>query len=169
MKKLVSTIMIVFLLLGSAYAEMPDVSRMTDDELLSAYESIKAEMESRNLRTVPERTLREGKYIIGKDIPSGNYTVICIATAGEAMGDTYGSLGNMMDALDDETDADWGDLYGSLGGLLGNSMDMTAEILGDYGDVLRSYKMKSGDSFSITLEEGTALQISDGSCTIVSE
>lgn len=168
MKKFVSTILIVLLLVGCAYAETLDVSSMTDDELLSAYESIKAEMESRDLQAVTERTLREGKYIIGKDIPAGSYAITCIGTAGEAVGDAYGSLGNMMDAFDDEGDG-FGDAFGSLGGLMGDYIDMSVEIIGDYGDVLRSYNMKNGDSFSITLEEGTALQISDGSCTIVSE
>ena len=168
MKKLVSTLLIFLLLFGYAYAETLDVSSMTDDELLSAYESIKTEMESRNLQASTERTLREGKYIIGRDIPAGNYTITCIGTSGEAVGDAYGSLGSMMDALDDEDDG-FGDAFGSLGGLMGEYIDMSAEIIGDYGDVLRSYSMKNGDSFSITLEEGTALQISNGSCTIVSE
>ena len=168
MKKLVSTLLIFLLLFGYAYAETLDVSSMTDDELLSAYESIKTEMESRNLQASTERTLREGKYIIGRDIPAGNYTITCIGTSGEAVGDAYGSLGSMMDALDDEDDG-FGDAFGSLGGLMGEYIDMSVETIGDYGDVLRSYSMKNGDSFSITLEEGTALQISNGSCTIVSE
>jgi hypothetical protein len=45
-------------------------------------------------------------------------------------------------------------------------VDMTVEIVGDYGDVLKRYDMKAGDSLDITLKEKTALKISDGSCTL---
>lgn len=169
MKKLALILLIAILAVGFAHAETLDFTGMTDDELISVYRAAQSEIESRGLVVGEERTLREGKYIIGEDIPAGSYTITCIGTAGEAMGDTYGSLGNMMDALDDDSDANWGDLYGSLGGLVGDSMDMTAEILGDYGDVLKSFSMKNGDHFTIQLEEGTALQISNGSCTIQSE
>ena len=56
-----------------------------------------------------------------------------------------------------------------LGGMMETYVDLTVEIIGDYGDVLRTYTLKTGDSMSITLKEETALQITDGSCTIVAE
>lgn len=169
MKKLIVWLLAAALLLGCACAEALDFSRMSDDEVMAVYDAAKQELAERGLIAGTERTLREGKYIIGKDIPAGDYTITCIGTAGESYGDAYGSLGGMMDMLDDESDTDWSSFYGSLGGMMGDYMDMTAEIIGDYGDVLRSYSMKTGDSFVITLEEGTALKISDGSCTIVSK
>ena len=43
---------------------------------------------------------------------------------------------------------------------------MEVKILGDYGDVLRSVEMKTGDVVTLSLSEGTALQISEGSCTL---
>ena len=110
------------------------------------------------------RTLREGKYIVGEDIEAGAYTLTCTATAGEQMKDAYGSLGSAFDALDG--DGGYSSLFGALGGMMEDVIDMTVEIVGDYGDVLNSYGMKSGDSLSIKLEEGTALKISDGSCTV---
>ena len=144
MKKRLLALVIALLLVGCACAEAPDWSRMTDDELVSAYEGIRMEMERRNIPPAAERSLREGKYVIGRDIAPGLYTITCTSTAGEAAGDAYGSLGSLM----------------------GEYMEMTVEIIGDYGDVLNSYGMKSGDSLSIKLEEGTALKISDGSCTV---
>ena len=45
-------------------------------------------------------------------------------------------------------------------------IDMTVEIIGDYGDVLKRYDMKAGDSIKITLKARTALKITDGSCTL---
>ena len=113
------------------------------------------------------RVLREGKYIIGEDIEAGTYTLTCIATAGEQMNDAYGSLGSAFDALDGGNE--FSSLFGMLGGMAEDYVDMTVEIIGDYGDVLRTYSMKTGDSMSITLREETALQISDGSCTIIME
>ena len=53
-----------------------------------------------------------------------------------------------------------------LGGMAADVIDMTVEIVGDYGDVLKRYDMKAGDSLPIALKPGTALKITDGSCTI---
>ncbi len=111
------------------------------------------------------RTLREGKYIIGEDIVPGTYTLTCTATAGEQMNDAYDSLGGALDALDGGGN-EFGALFGMLGGVAKDVIDMTVEIVGDYGDVLKRYDMKAGDSLPITLKEGTALRITDGSCTI---
>ena len=111
------------------------------------------------------RVLREGKYIIGEDIAPGAYTLTCTATAGEQMNDAYGSLGGALDALDGGGN-EFGALFGMLGGMAEDVIDMTVEIVGDYGDVLKRYDMKAGDSLPITLKEGTALKITDGSCTI---
>ena len=80
------------------------------------------------------------------------------------MNDTYGSLGSAFDAI--EGGNEFGSLFGMLGGMAENYVDMTVEIVGNYGDVLKSYTMKTGDSFLLKLQEKTALQISDGSCTI---
>ena len=113
------------------------------------------------------RVLREGKYIIGEDIEAGTYTLTCIATAGEQMNDTYGSLGSAFDAI--EGGNEFGSLFGMLGGMAEDYVDMTVEIIGDYGDVLKTYTMKTGDTMSITLKEETALQITEGSCTIAIE
>lgn len=166
MKKLIISILIAALLIGCAHAEALDYTAMTDDELITVYENVRQELQDRNIMPASERTLRDGKYVIGRDIAPGLYTITCIATTGESAGDAYGSLGSMMDSLDGNSDGNWSSFYGSLGSLMGEYMDMTVEIIGDYGDVLNSYGMKKGDSLSIKLEEGTALKISDGSCTV---
>jgi hypothetical protein len=111
-----------------------------------------------------ERTLREGKYIVGEDIEAGVYSLTCTATAGEQMKDAYGSLGSAFDALDG--DGGYSSLFGALGGMMEDVIDMTVEIVGDYGDVLKRYDMKAGDSLKIILKANTALKITDGSCTL---
>jgi hypothetical protein len=80
------------------------------------------------------------------------------------MKDAYGSLGSAFDALDG--DGGYSSLFGALGGMMEGVIDMTVEIVGDYGDVLKRYDMKVGDSLKITLKANTALKISDGSCTL---
>ena len=62
-----------------------------------------------------------------------------------------------------------GGLFGSLGGMMGEVMNASVEIIGDYGSVLKSFEMKSGDSVQITLQEGTALQLSDGAFVLISD
>ena len=114
---------------------------------------------------VEPRTLREGKYIVGEDIEAGAYTLTCTATAGEQMKDAYGSLSGAFDKLDGGG-SEYGSLFGALGGLMEEVIDMTVEIIGDYGDVLKRYDMKAGDSIKITLKARTALKITDGSCTL---
>lgn len=119
---------------------------------------------SATAEAMAKRTLREGKYIIGEDIKPGTYTLTCVGTAGEHLNDAYGALGGALDALDSGNG--YSSLFGSLGGMMEEYVGLTVEIIGDYGDVLKSYTMKTGDSFQIRLEAGTALKITDGSCTI---
>lgn len=164
MKKIIIAILALIFVLGGTFAEgsnLPSWKIQGQGNVNAAQDT-----QEQAADTAPVRTLREGKFIIGKDIAAGDYTITCTETSGESIGAAYGSLGGMLDALDDQSDNNWSNLYGSLGDMMGNYMDMTVEILGDYGDVLRSYNMKTGDSFVITLEEGTALKIADGSCTI---
>ena len=113
------------------------------------------------------RTLRSGKYIIGEDIRAGKYTLTCIETEGEQMKNAYGALGDMLDAMDDTQG--YGSMFSAFGGMFETYSGLSVEIVGDYGDVLKSYTLKTGDTVSITLREGTALRISDGSCTIAAE
>lgn len=113
------------------------------------------------------RVLREGKYIIGEDIEAGVYTLTCTGTAGEQMNDAYDSLGSAFDALGGSKE--YSSLFGMLGGMAEDYVDMTVDIIGDYGDILKSYSMKTGDAVTITLKEETALKISDGSCRITKQ
>jgi len=80
------------------------------------------------------------------------------------MNDAYASLGSVFGAL--EGGSEFGSLFGMLGGMAENYVNMTIEIIGNYGDVLKRYSMKKGDAISIALKAETALQITDGSCTI---
>ena len=150
------------------------VDSLTYDEIMAVYNSLHNGSDQTaqanpgaGRNTGNEITLREGKYVIGKDISAGTYTLTCTQTAGGQMKDAYGALGSAMDALDgDQGYGSMFDAYGSLFEALGG---MTVEILGDYGDVLNTWTLKAGENLRITLNEGTALSIKDGSCQMVAE
>lgn len=116
------------------------------------------------LATGGELTLREGRYIVGEEIPAGTYTLTCVKTSGEEMGDAYGALGSLYDSLGG-TDG-YGALFGALGGMMEEYVGMTVEVLGGYGDVLKSFELKAGESMLIALKANTALKITDGACAL---
>ena len=165
MKKLFSALLVLslaFCLLTVSASAANSLSDYSDTQLKDLYEAVKEEMMKRGLPLAQEVTLREGKFIVGQDILPGSYTLKCTQTSGDTYGDLYSSLGDAYSSFDSAL----GGLMGSLGGMMGDVINAGVEILGDYGTVLKSFEMKAGDSVRITLEEGTALQISDGVCVL---
>ena len=168
MKKLFSVLLILSLIISFfsvSAAAANSLSDYNDSQLKQLYEAVKEEMIKRGLPLAQEVTLREGKFIVGQDILPGSYTLKCTATSGDTYGDLYSSLGDAYSSFDSAL----GGLMGSLGGMMGDVINTEVEILGDYGTVLKSFEMKAGDSVRITLEEGTALQVSDGTCVLIAD
>ena len=168
MKKLLSILLLLALVLSvsaAACAEDNPLARYSDEELRQLYEAVREEMIARGLPLAQEVTLREGKFIVGEDLLPGTYTLKCLSTSGDTYGDMYSALGGMADSLGE----DWGGLFGSLGGMMSDVINAEVEILGDYGAVLKSFELKAGDSVRITLSEGTALQITDGTCVLIAD
>lgn len=166
MKKILFVLFVLFLVSLPAFGQAEELRNLSDAQLRTLYESVKAEISRRGLDAV-EMTLQEGKYIIGRDIPAGNYTVTCLSTEGESMNSVYSSLGSAYDSLD-SGGTNWGSLFGALGSMMEEVSELEIEILGDYGDVLKRITLKKDASADIVLNEGTALQISDGSAKLVS-
>ena len=167
MKKLISIALALVLalsLLPSAFAAN-SLSDYSDSQLKQLYELVRNEMLARGLPLAQEMTLREGKFIIGQDILPGTYTLKCTQTSGDTYGDLYSALGDAYSAFDSAL----GGLMGSLGGMVGDVINTEVEIIGDYGTVLKSFELKAGDSVRITLSEGTALRISDGTCVLIAD
>lgn len=165
MKKLFSTLLVLclaFCLFSIPASAANSISDYSDDQLKQLYELVRDEMIKRGLPLAREISLREGKFIVGQDIQPGTYTLKCTETFGETYGDAYSSLGGLFG---DEL----GGLMGSLGGMMSDMINAEAEIIGNYGTVLKSFELKSGDSVRITLDEGTALQLSDGAFILISE
>ena len=164
-------IIVLFVLLTAAlpvFAQTDEVRNLSDAQLRSLYETVKAEMTRRGLDAV-EMTLQEGKYIIGKDIPAGSYTITCLTTEGESLNNMYSSLGSAYDSLDSSSGSSWGNIFGVLGGMMEEISELEVEILGDYGNVLKKFTLKKDASTDLVLSEGTALQISEGTAKITSK
>ena len=169
MKKLISILLVLALALAllpcAAFADSDGFGSYSDAELKQLYEAVRQEMQKRGLSTTKELTLREGKYIVGQDIEPGSYTLKCVETSGESYGDLYSSLGNLYGG----SDSAFGGLFDSLGGAMSNLINAEVKIIGDYGAVLKSFELKAGDSVRLTLEKNTALQISEGTCTLTAD
>lgn len=171
MKHIVRTVImaVCVLMLGiTAFAADIDLASLGDEELKQLYEDVRIEMVNRGLPASKEITLREGKFIVGEDILPGTYTITCMETDGEKLGDAYSSLGSALDSLDEENRGVSG-LMDALGGMMEDVALTRVEVLGDYGSVLKSFEMKSGETTSITLEENTALEVTGGTISLESE
>ena len=165
MKKLISAFLVLVLFVSAlgvnAFAAR-QLSEYSDDELKQLYELVREEMTNRGLPLAQEITLREGKFIIGQDILPGSYTIKCTETFGDTYGSAYSSLGGMFGG-------DLGGMMDSLGGMMGDLINAQVKILGDYGTELKSFELGIGDTARVTLQEGTALQISDGTCVLIAD
>ena len=168
LKILLIVLLTLMIMAMPVFAQEAEVRSLSDAQLLELYETVKAEISRRGLDAV-EMTLAEGRYIIGKDIPAGSYTIICTATEGESLSSAYGSLGSAYDTMTGSENNAWSSLFGALGGLMEEVSELQVEILGDYGDVLKTVTLKKDASADITLQEGTALKISEGSAKLISK
>ena len=164
MKKFLFVMLALLAVVLPVFGQADEVRNLTDEQLRSLYDAVTAEMSRRGMDSV-ELTLEEGKYIIGKDIPAGRYMVTCLSTDGESLSSVYGSLGSAYDSMSGGGDS-WSSLFGALGNMMEQVSELEIEILGDYGDVLKKVTLKKDASTELTLSEGTALQISEGSARL---
>ena len=164
---LITAVLTLGLAASGALASSGDWRSMTDRQLRQAYQEIRSEAARRGITLTAAETLNEGSYIVGRDIQAGDYVITCIATEAESVSQSFGSLGSMLDGLGGNSGTSYSDLYSSLGSAL-NAMDdgVKIEIVGDYGSVLKTIRLKKGESASLTLKGKVALRISEGSCTL---
>ena len=67
----------LMLLAGPASAEEPDLSRMSDEEIVSLQNRMTEEMARRGIPKTAK--LPQGAYIAGADLPCGRYVYTCLA------------------------------------------------------------------------------------------
>ena len=171
MKKLIASLLLAAFALtlfgAAACAENVDLSRISDSDLRRLYELVREEVLARGLPLSQEITLRDGRYVVGEEIPAGTYTLKCLSTSGDSYGNMYSALGEAYDSLGEEDE--WSGLFGSLGGLMGDMLNTQVQIIGDYGTVLKSFELDTGESVRLTLAENTALKITDGVCVLIAD
>lgn len=170
MKKIISLIVSVLLLSSvCAYSDY-DFSQYSDTDLKDLYFEIKTELIARKVDLTEKRDLAEGTYVIGKDIEPGNYKITCLKTSADSLGDMYSALGGMYSSLGDfyGNSQELANAMGLLGGSFGEIIGMTVEILGDFGSVLNSFELKPDQYITVQLTEGTAIKVSEGTCSIES-
>ena len=93
MKKLLTIILILALAVpAAAFADLPDISNLSYDELVQLKDSINLAMW--NSQEWQEVTVPQGVWIVGKDIPAGTWTVKCATDSFSSV--TYGDTLNEM-------------------------------------------------------------------------
>jgi len=75
MKKLITVILILAMLLPAAALAVTDLSGMSMEELLELQDSVRAEILSRS--QWESVTVPVGYYVVGVDIPEGHWTIKC--------------------------------------------------------------------------------------------
>ena len=68
-------LLLSLLLVSCAQAEVPDISKLTDDEIVELLGNVNSELVSRGISK--SASLPAGKYTAGKDLPAGSYIVTC--------------------------------------------------------------------------------------------
>ncbi len=94
MKKLLTVILIMALAVpAAAFADLPDISNLSYDELVQLKDSINLAMW--NSQEWQEVTVPQGIWIVGEDIPAGTWTVKCATDSFSVVsfGDTLNEMG----------------------------------------------------------------------------
>ena len=94
MKKLLTIILILALAVpAAAFADLPDISNLSYDELVQLKDSINLAMW--NSQEWQEVTVPQGIWIVGEDIPAGTWTVKCATDSFSVVsfGDTLNEMG----------------------------------------------------------------------------
>ncbi len=103
-------------------------------------------------------TLTAGVYNAGKDIPAGEYEILCTEAS-----DPYNDYIDLMKSLsDDESLQALWNLYGGLA----DDPTVTVTIRGTSGEKKKSFELEKNAKRTITLEDGYSIKIEDGTCTL---
>ncbi len=104
-------------------------------------------------------TLNAGIYNVGKDIPAGEYEILCTEAS-----DPYNDYLDLMKSLskdDENLQALW-ELYGGLT----DEPTVSVTIRGASGEKKKSFTLEKNAKRTITLEENYSIKIEEGTCTL---
>lgn len=74
-RRFLCCLMACLLVIPAAFADVPDISALTDDEIVELLGRVNEELVSRGISKSAE--LPAGKYVGGKDLPAGAYIITC--------------------------------------------------------------------------------------------
>ena len=129
----------------------------------TAFEKNKAN--NRSNLTQYNKTISNGTYKIGEDIPEGNYKITCIEVE-DYLGNTLNALGGLTDLMDGDEGNALKAYYKALGGLTGDPK-ITIRVVDSAGYTVKSTELKKGETVSLQLKAGATLHIADGKCSLV--
>ena len=78
-------LLVCLLLVPAALADVPDISSLTNDEIVELLAKVNQEVVSRGINKTAK--LPQGTYGCSQDLPAGRYVFTCLAT-----GDDWGNL-----------------------------------------------------------------------------
>ncbi len=104
-------------------------------------------------------TLTDGVYNVGKDIPQGEYEILCTEAS-----DAYNDYLNLMKSLsgDDESLQALWNLYSGLA----DAPTVTITIRDETGEKKKGFKLEKNEKRTVTLQENYSIKIEDGTCTL---
>ena len=74
-RRFLCLLLITLLLVPAALADVPDLSSLTDDEIVELLGKVNQEVVTRGIEKTAE--LPAGRYTAGKDFPAGSYVLTC--------------------------------------------------------------------------------------------
>ncbi len=74
-RRIICALLVCLLLIPAALADVPDISGLTDAEIVELLGIVNDELVGRGIEKSAE--LPAGKYTGGKDIPAGSYIITC--------------------------------------------------------------------------------------------
>lgn len=84
-RRFLCCLLVCLLLVSAALADAPDISGLSNDEIVELLGKVNEELVSRGINKTAK--LPQGAYIGGKDLPAGKYIFTCLAT-----GDDWGNV-----------------------------------------------------------------------------
>ena len=94
MKKIISLILAIIMMSSFAFAEIPDISGLTTEELLELNHQIQLRLFSEKLNDGVD--VLAGQYTVGTDIPAGSYRLIVVYPGSGGMLYVYDSADSSM-------------------------------------------------------------------------
>lgn len=80
-RRFLCLLLITLILIPAALADVPDISSLTDDEIVELLGKVNQGVVSRGLSKTAK--LPQGAYIGGRDLPAGKYIFTCMATGSD--------------------------------------------------------------------------------------